>query len=62
MLLVFEGGIGLALKKSCERDFDEEATILAKTADIVRRDMLTHKTAFNGTFSQCEQEEAVPKS
>ena len=62
VLLVFEGDIGLVLKKSCESDFGEEAIILAKTADIVRRDMLTHKAAFNGTFSQCEQEEAVPKS
>ena len=48
VLLVFEGKLGLALKKSCESDFDEEAIILAKTADIVRRDMLTHKTASMG--------------
>ena len=63
VLLVFKNDIGLALKRVLESDFDEEAIVLAKAAEIVRRDILNHeKTKFNGSFSQECQQESVPQS
>tara|TARA_B110000881_G_C18590493_1_gene527633 strand:- start:311 stop:2080 length:1770 start_codon:yes stop_codon:yes gene_type:complete len=63
VLLAFKDDIGLALKTAFQSDLDEEAIILARAADIVRRDILNHqKTIFNGAFSQECQQESVPQS
>jgi hypothetical protein len=63
VLLAFEDDVGLALKKAYESDFDEEAIVLAKAAEIVRKDILKHeKSAFTGSFSQECQQQSIPQS
>lgn len=62
VLLAFSEDIGLALHHACEYDFDDEAMILSKAANIVRRDMFAIKSAFNGTFENNCQQESVPQS
>ena len=63
ILLAFKDEVGLALKKAVEIDFDEEATVLARAAEIVRRDILQHdKSAFTGSFSKECQQQSVPQS
>ena len=56
-LLAFKDDIAFALKKAYDTDFDDEAIILAKAANIVRRDMMNMNTrTFNGSFdTQCQQ-------
>ena len=53
VLLAFQDDIGLALKRAFESDFDEEAIVLAKAAEIVRKDILKlEKSVFMGKFSK----------
>ena len=54
--------VGPALQKSCEYDADSDAIILARAANIVRRDMLKMKTRFSGSFGDQCQEESKPSS
>jgi hypothetical protein len=61
-LLAFDKDIGLAIKRACEADYDDEAIHLAKAASAVRKDMLDLKQTFDGTFKTNCQEEAVPQS
>ena len=46
-----------------QRDFSEDARILAKAAGIIRKDMFSHKGfTFSGSFTKDCQESAVPAS
>ena len=62
VLLAFKDDIAFALKKAYDTDFDDEAIILAKVANIVQRDMMNRNTrTFNGSFDiQCQQN-SVPQ-
>ena len=60
--LAFEKYIGLALKKSHDKDCDNDAIIIAQAADIVRKHMLEHKSSFSGVFKKESQVNSVPKS
>ena len=63
ILLAFKANAGVALKQALESDFDEEAIVLARAAEIVRRDILQHdKSAFTGSFSKECQQQSVPQS
>ena len=63
ILLAFKDDIAFALKKAYGTNFDDEAIILAKAANIVRRDMMNMNTrTFNGSFdTQCQQN-SVPQT
>ena len=62
VLLAFKDDIVFALKKAYDTDFDE-AIILPKAANIVRRDMMNMNTrTFSGSFdTQCQQN-SVPQT
>ena len=60
--LAFRDDVGFALHKAHEQDCDEEAMHLAKTAAIVRKDMLTSKYSFSGSFGSDCQAKSVPAS
>ena len=61
--LVFTDDVGLALKKALDSDYDEEAIVLAKAAEIVRRDILKHdKSDFEGKFTTNCQQQSVLQS
>ncbi len=62
VFLAFNDDVGHALKKACLEKKDEEAVYLSKAANIVRRDMLSHKNLFTGSFEKDCLEQAVPKS
>ena len=62
VLLSFDDDVGLALMNSSIDNFDDEAICLAKAAQIIRRDMLGMKSAFDGSFAKGCQEHSVPKS
>jgi hypothetical protein len=63
-VLVFKEGLINILKEAVkERDFSDDAKIIAKAAKIIRRDMLSHSEfTFNGTFPTGCQETSVPAS
>lgn len=62
VLLVFDKDIGLALRKACDEDYDEEAICLARAANIVRRDMFKMQSTFSGSFDEDSQTKSVPQS
>ncbi len=63
VILAFRDDIGAVLKNACNRDFDDEGIILAKAAQIVRRDILQMESSvFSGTFEDQCQQDAVPTS
>jgi hypothetical protein len=62
VLLSFDDDVGLALMNSSMDNFDDDAICLAKAAQIIRRDMMGMRSAFDGSFANGCQEESVPKS
>ena len=60
--LAFSADVGFALHKAHKEDCDEEAMHLAKTAAIVRKDMLVNKYSFLGSFEPNCQAKSVPAS
>lgn len=60
--LAFRDDVGFALHKAHDQDCDEEAMHLAKTAAIVRKDMLSSKYSFSGSFESDCQPKSVPAS
>ena len=62
MYLAFRDDVEFALHKAHEQDCDEEAMHLAKTAAIVRKDMLTGIYSFSGSFESDCQAKFVPVS
>jgi hypothetical protein len=62
VFLSFSDDVGRALRDACLDDYDDEATCLAKAAEIIRRDMNGVCSQFDGTsFPQGCQETSVPK-
>jgi hypothetical protein len=61
--LAFNNDVGVALKRFGENiDYDHDAIILSKAANIVRRDIFrAQKAEFNGTFTETCQQDATPK-
>ena len=57
VLLAFHKDVGSTLSQACEYT---EAIILAKAAKIIRRNMLDHKSKFDGQFHEGCVEEAIP--
>lgn len=57
--MVFEEDIGAALAKACEFDSDNDAVHLARTAQIVRRNIFGEAKSFTGFPSGC-QKSSVP--
>jgi hypothetical protein len=62
ILLAFNKDLGLALRKACDEDYDDEAICLARAAKIVRRDMFELQATFTGSFDQNCQVRSVPHS
>lgn len=62
VLLAFDTDVGLALRKACEKDSDDEAMCLAAAANIVRRDMFQQQSVFTGSFDPECQVKSVPQS
>lgn len=63
VLLMFSDDIaGIMQKVYTQNDFDNDAMVLVKAAQIVRKDMLSSKLTFEGTFKPNCQDEAVPQS
>ena len=62
MYLAFRDDVGFALHKAHKQDCDEEVMHLAKTAAIVRKDMLTSKYSFSGSFESDFQIKSIPAS
>ena len=51
-MLIFGNGLRNIVKEALqEHDFSDDADVLAKAAEIVRRDLFSHKGfSFSGTF------------
>ena len=63
VLLAFNEDIAAVLKKATENNIDSEAMLIAKAANIIRRDLLNmEKSKFRGTFEANCQEDSVPQS
>lgn len=60
--LTYDWNINAALHLAETHDFDEEALLLAKTALIIRKDLLKKQKQFDGSFDVKCQEQAVPPS
>lgn len=64
-IFVFEEGMRNMLKDAlAKRNFMDDASILAKAASIIRKDMFKNENeaTFSGTFSEKCQEDSVPAS
>lgn len=61
-VLVFQDGMRGMLREALkDRDFDEDAKVLAKAAQIVREDIFKHEGfQFKGSFPEGCQEDSVP--
>lgn len=56
VLLAFTKDIGHALKHACDADYDTDGLLLAKAANIIRRDIFKIKQVFNRQFIEnCQQ-------
>ena len=64
IVIIFKKGMEDMLKDALKkRDFSEDATILAKSAKIIRNDIFTNECLkFNGSFSSNCQENSLPSS
>ena len=60
ILFAFQEDIGQALKKACEKYYDDEAMYLATAAKIVRKDMLEMQATFTGSLDEDCQQQSVP--
>ena len=60
VLLAFNDDVGSALKQVYENDFDDEAMILLRATNIIRRDILSTSVKFDGTFHTGCQQDSVP--
>ena len=64
VVIIFKKAIqGMIKDAAQQREFSEDALILAKAAEIVRKDMFNHKGfTFSGSFTKDCQESTVPAS
>ena len=62
IILAFKPDIGEAISRACNADENSDKAILAKAADIVRKDMLALSNDFAGSFPPNCQEDSVPSS
>ena len=62
VVLVCNKDVTAELRKACVHDTDNNAVHLARTAEIVRRDMLKMKNEFSSSFDAQCQEKSVPVS
>lgn len=62
VVLSFDDDVGLALMNSCLSNFDDDGICLGKAAEIIRRDIMSMQSAFDGSFASGCQEASVPKS
>ena len=62
-VLVFEQGMTLLLKQNMASDYEGDALVLAKAANIVRREISSHTGfSFDGSFPSSCQRESVPSA
>ena len=59
ILLISNDDIGIALRKACESNTDDDALTLSRAARIVRKQMMSPQTKFNGSFLPNCQAEAI---
>ena len=62
VFLVFEENLGEVIDFSTKTDHDSDAAILAKAAQIVRKQMMSISTEFNGSFVGESIQQAVPET
>lgn len=61
VILVAKENIGASLRKACDYDAQQDAVILARAANIVRKQILNRsRPSFNGSFDLNCQQESVP--
>ena len=60
VFFVFEENLGEVIDFSTKTDHDSDAAILAKAAQIVRKQMMSISTEFNGSFDGESIQQAVP--
>ena len=62
ILIISREDVGSTLRKACEDDVSDDTLTLIKAARIVRKEMLSQATSFNGTFEENCQGKSVPAS
>ncbi|VDI23212.1 Hypothetical predicted protein [Mytilus galloprovincialis] len=62
VLLLYNDDVGAAIKQATRTNYDDEAILLSKAAQIVRKDMMAMQYIFNGTFKTGCQQNSVPQS
>ena len=60
--LTFECDVGVAVRKTYQDEFDSETMHLARTAAVLRKDIVSVSTKFEGSFSAEDQANIVPSS
>ena len=56
-LLGFKEDIGPALQKPCEEDYDRKSHHIQKAAKLIREDIFSKTSKFEGTFSpECQEQ------
>lgn len=62
ILLASQDDVGTALHKVRLESYDDEVMHLAKAANIVRKDIMTMKSSYNGSFRETCQQDCIPRS
>ena len=62
VLLAFDTDIGIALRKACEKDCDDEGMCLTAAANVVRRDIFQQQSTFTGSYQNDCQVKSIPQS
>ena len=62
ILLMSNEDVGSALRQVCENDADDEAYVLSRAAQIVRKEILNKTTQFDDVFPANCQVDAIPPS
>ena len=62
VILMYKQDIGKTMKTISQGDFDTEALLLARVAQIIRRDATKLPQSISGTFPEGSQDSSVPRS
>ena len=62
IILIFSKDIGPTIQHAINNDMDEEAVVLSKAAQIVRKEIFSSAYEFSGSFEKDCERNAVPKS
>ncbi|XP_006819496.1 uncharacterized protein LOC100378327 [Saccoglossus kowalevskii] len=60
--MAYEDDVGTLLRQGYQTDPDGQSVNMTQIADSIRRDILTQKVTFSGSFDENSQVESVPQS